>query len=91
MITMMERVHPSLSDTATTADDDDGGVGAADYYFSIMGGDGDGDDGDDAFLLPPSFVPGRWDVICQRGKECFEHGASFFVSLVAPAVLIITT
>jgi hypothetical protein len=28
----------------------------------------------DIFILPPSFVPGKWDVICQRGKECFEHG-----------------
>jgi hypothetical protein len=26
------------------------------------------------FVLPDSFVPGKWDVICQRGKECFEHG-----------------
>mmetsp|Transcript_65442 Transcript_65442/g.98694 ORF Transcript_65442/g.98694 Transcript_65442/m.98694 type:complete len:371 (-) Transcript_65442:84-1196(-) len=26
-----------------------------------------------ADLLPPDFVPGKWDVICQRGKECFEH------------------
>ena len=25
-------------------------------------------------VLPPSFIPGKWDVICQRGKECFEHG-----------------
>ena len=25
-------------------------------------------------LLPPAFVPTKWDVICQRGKECFEHG-----------------
>eukprot|EP00980_Cylindrotheca_fusiformis_P015704 scaffold4529_cov121-Cylindrotheca_fusiformis.AAC.8 len=25
-------------------------------------------------LLPAEFNPGKWDVICQRGKECFEHG-----------------
>lgn len=25
-------------------------------------------------LLPPDFSPGKYDVICQRGKECFEHG-----------------
>jgi hypothetical protein len=25
-------------------------------------------------LLPPDFEPGKWDVICQRGKECFDHG-----------------
>jgi hypothetical protein len=26
--------------------------------------------------LPPDFMPGNWDVICQRGKECFDHGKS---------------
>ena len=31
-------------------------------------------DGEEVFVLPPGFVPGKWDVICQRGKECFEHG-----------------
>ena len=25
-------------------------------------------------LLPSEFAPTKWDVICQRGKECFEHG-----------------
>jgi hypothetical protein len=25
-------------------------------------------------LLPAEFVPGKWDVICQRGKECYDHG-----------------
>ena len=25
-------------------------------------------------LLPEEFVPGKWDVICQRGKECYDHG-----------------
>ena len=24
-------------------------------------------------MLPKNFVPGKWDVICQRGKECFDH------------------
>jgi hypothetical protein len=28
----------------------------------------------DMCVLPPAFLPGKWDVICQRGKECFEHG-----------------
>lgn len=27
-------------------------------------------------LLPGEFVPGKWDVICQRGKECYDHGES---------------
>lgn len=25
-------------------------------------------------LLPEEFSPGKWDVICQRGKECYDHG-----------------
>ena len=25
-------------------------------------------------LLPDDFQPGEFDVICQRGKECFQHG-----------------
>ncbi|KAL3936357.1 MAG: hypothetical protein SGARI_002592 [Bacillariaceae sp.] len=32
-------------------------------------GDGDAD----IYVLPPGFAPGGNDVICQRGKECFEH------------------
>ena len=24
-------------------------------------------------LLPEHFMPGKWDVICQRGKECYDH------------------
>jgi len=24
-------------------------------------------------LLPEEFSPGKWDVICQRGKECYGH------------------
>ena len=24
-------------------------------------------------LLPPEFEPGNWDVICQGGKENYEH------------------
>jgi hypothetical protein len=24
--------------------------------------------------LPPNFSPGKWDVICQRGKDYFDHG-----------------
>lgn len=31
---------------------------------------------DNLDLLPPNFEPSEWDVICQRGKECFEHGKS---------------
>ena len=26
-------------------------------------------------LLPPDYEPGNWDVVCQRGKDCHEHGA----------------
>ena len=34
-------------------------------------------------LLPPDFSPGKYDVICQRGKECFDHGKRrFAVSVV---------
>ena len=29
--------------------------------------------------LPEEFIPGKWDVICQRGKECFDHGKRFSV------------
>jgi hypothetical protein len=25
-------------------------------------------------LLNSSFTPGNWDVICQGGKESFDHG-----------------
>lgn len=25
-------------------------------------------------IIPVGWEPGNWDVICQRGKECFEHG-----------------
>ena len=25
-------------------------------------------------LLDPSFEPGNWDVICQGGKESYDHG-----------------
>ena len=31
-------------------------------------------DNDATALLPEGFAPGKWDVICQRGKECFDHG-----------------
>lgn len=31
-------------------------------------------EGKDLDLLPPDFEPGEWDVICQRGKECYDHG-----------------
>lgn len=24
--------------------------------------------------LPLDFSPGKWDVICQRGKQYFDHG-----------------
>ena len=24
-------------------------------------------------LFPKEFYPGNWDVICQRGRENFEH------------------
>lgn len=25
--------------------------------------------------FPEGYAPGAWDVICQRGKDCHEHGA----------------
>ena len=25
-------------------------------------------------VLPIDFVPGAYSVICQRGKECYDHG-----------------
>jgi hypothetical protein len=27
-----------------------------------------------AASLPTDYEPGSWDVICQRGKDCHEHG-----------------
>ena len=27
-----------------------------------------------SMTIPNGWEPGNWDVICQRGKECFEHG-----------------
>lgn len=27
-------------------------------------------------VLPETFVPGKWDVLCQRGKECYEHNGN---------------
>ena len=72
MILMMESSNsyltPTTNQDAATAALGTAAAGwsAADYPI----GDGDGD----IFVLPPSFVPGKWDVICQRGKECFEHG-----------------
>jgi hypothetical protein len=34
---------------------------------------------EDLDLLPDDFRPGEFDVICQRGKECFQHGRFFNV------------
>jgi hypothetical protein len=31
-------------------------------------------DDEGAEVLASDFDPGKWDVICQRGKECFDHG-----------------
>ena len=28
---------------------------------------------EDDRALPENYVPGNWDVICQRGKDCHEH------------------
>jgi hypothetical protein len=38
-------------------------------------------------LLPAEFHPGAWDVICQRGKECFEHGRCSHCNPSAVAML----
>ena len=26
--------------------------------------------------LPSSFTPGEWDVICHKGRDCYNHGES---------------
>jgi hypothetical protein len=31
---------------------------------------------DGAKILPLDFLPGNWDVICQRGRMCHDHGKS---------------
>lgn len=33
-----------------------------------------GDTDSDVEFLPVSFKPGSWDVICQRGRENYDHG-----------------
>jgi hypothetical protein len=38
---------------------------------------------DEMFELSDDYVPGHWDVICQRGKECFEHGMLLISSVFA--------
>jgi hypothetical protein len=40
------------------------GVGGQDYELT------------EEDLMPEEFVPGKCDVICQRGKECFEHAGN---------------
>jgi hypothetical protein len=65
MIVLMEPFHP-FSTRHETVEEVDG----ADI---MRMGDGSGD-GEEVQALQSSFVPGKWDVICQRGKECFEHG-----------------
>ena len=30
-------------------------------------------------ILPRDFFPGNWDVICQRGRMCHDHGKSMIV------------
>jgi hypothetical protein len=37
-------------------------------------------------LLPAEFVPGKWDVICQRGKECYDHGKFSLVNFTCVLV-----
>lgn len=41
--------------------------------FAAMNDHGS-NDGHNMDLLSPDFEPGEWDVICQRGKECYDHG-----------------
>ena len=38
--------------------------------------------GDRMELLPASYTPGYWDVICHGGKENYEH--SKFLDIVGP-------
>ena len=35
--------------------------------------DQEGPPPDSVRILPPDFVPGEWDVICQRGKQNYDH------------------
>jgi hypothetical protein len=45
-------------------------------------------DGDEsAALLPRDFTPGTSDVICQRGKECFDH-SKFYLHLCEEEILL---
>lgn len=30
-------------------------------------------------VLPKDFVPGACSVICQRGKECYDHGKTLYL------------
>ena len=32
---------------------------------------------DRMILLPPGFSPTNWDVICQRGKDSYEHSTLY--------------
>jgi hypothetical protein len=32
----------------------------------------------DEAIVQLDWTPGSWDVICQRGKEYFEHGECFY-------------
>jgi hypothetical protein len=43
-------------------------------HYASKAGQASHNEEDSADLLPSDFIPGKWDVICQRGKECFEHG-----------------
>lgn len=79
---MMERSH--LHSSMHGNNDDN----ITDDYLAMGGDGGNGGDGEEFYVLPPDFVPGKWDVICQRGKECFEHGAFLFVQrFVSPVRL----
>jgi hypothetical protein len=41
---------------------------------------------DEVRFLNSSFEPGSWDVICQGGKESYDHGASSFEKLNLSAI-----
>jgi hypothetical protein len=76
MIIIMEPIHPSSHETRKPGEGD----GVVDYF--LLNHDSKATvDGEDAFVLPPSFLPGKRDVICQRGKECYDHSEFFDWSL----------
>jgi hypothetical protein len=38
----------------------------------------DNENEDEANFFPEGFQPSDWDVICQRGRENYEHGEDHY-------------